>query len=210
MATAKDKKNQEIAELKATILRQEKEIQALKKKLEHMTEVFANAQRARFGQSSEKKVYVLDEDRLSLFNEAEKVQDPKAEEPTEEPFTVKAHNRKKKRTVQELAKNLPVEKIIVELQEAQKTCSKCGGTFRMIGKKLIRREMIIVPQQEKIIEYYSCTYLGEYTSVAYILRHYTGVLCHTGDLIASRRYFLRLHRNRGRIEESSVHNSSPL
>lgn len=28
----------------------------------------------------------------------------------------------------------------------------------MIGKKLIRREMIIVPQQEKIIEYYSCTY----------------------------------------------------
>ncbi|MEI3140760.1 MAG: IS66 family transposase zinc-finger binding domain-containing protein [Lawsonibacter sp.] len=37
-------------------------------------------------------------------------------------------------------------------------CSKCGGTFRLIGKKLVRRELIIIPQQEKILEYYSCTY----------------------------------------------------
>lgn len=88
--------NQEIAELKATIFRQEEEIQAPKKKLDYITEVFANAQRARFGQSSEKKVYIFDGDQLSLLNEAEKVQDPKAEEPTEETFTVKAHNRKKR------------------------------------------------------------------------------------------------------------------
>ena len=43
----------------------------LERKLEHMNEVFANAQRARFGQSSEKKTYVLSEDQMSLFNEAE-------------------------------------------------------------------------------------------------------------------------------------------
>ncbi len=33
---------------------------ALKKKLEHMNEIFLNAQRARFGQSSEKKSYACD------------------------------------------------------------------------------------------------------------------------------------------------------
>ena len=40
----------------------------LKRKLEHMNEVFANAQRARFGQSSEKKSYVLGDDQLNYIN----------------------------------------------------------------------------------------------------------------------------------------------
>ena len=75
----------------------QKENAELKQKLEHMNEILANAQRARFGQSSEKKTYVLSEDQMSLFNEAEICQDSKAEEPTEETLTVKAHARKKKK-----------------------------------------------------------------------------------------------------------------
>ena len=136
----------------------QKENAELKRKLEHMNEVFANAQRAQYGQSSEKKTYVLNEDQLNFFNEAEDCQDHKAEEPTEETLTVKAHARKKKRTVDELAKNLPVEEIVIDLPESRLTCDKCGGTFKLIGKKLIRRELIIIPQSEKILEYYSCTY----------------------------------------------------
>ena len=69
----------EVAVLESTIQTQQSQIQAqqaqieeLKRKLEHMNEVFANAQRAQFGQSSEKKSYVLGKDQLSLFNEAEK------------------------------------------------------------------------------------------------------------------------------------------
>ena len=136
----------------------QKENAELKRKLEHMNEILANAQRARFGQSSEKKTYVLSEGQMSLFNEAEICQDNKAEEPTEETLTVKAHARKKKRTIDELAKNLPVEEIIIDLPESRLTCDKCGGTFKLIGKKLVRRELIIIPQSEKILEYYSCTY----------------------------------------------------
>ena len=136
----------------------QKENEELKRKLEHMNEVFANAQRAQYGQSSEKKTYVLNEDQLNFFNEAEDCQNHKAEEPTEETLTVKAHARKKKRTVDELAKNLPVEEIVIDLPESRLTCDKCGGTFKLIGKKLIRRELIIIPQSEKILEYYSCTY----------------------------------------------------
>ena len=136
----------------------QKENAELKRKLEHMNEILANAQRARFGQSSEKKTYILSEDQMSLFNEAEICQDNKAEEPTEETLTVKAHARKKKRTIDELAKNLPVEEIVIGLPESRLTCDKCGGTFKLIGKKLVRREFIIIPQSEKILEYYSCTY----------------------------------------------------
>ena len=56
------------------------EIDELKRKLEHMNEILLNAQRARFGQSSEKNTYVLQE-QTSLFNEAESSQDHKADKP---------------------------------------------------------------------------------------------------------------------------------
>ena len=76
----------EVAVLEDTIQSQQSQIQAqqaqigeLKRKLDHMNEVFANAQRARFGQSSEKASYVMAEDQICLFNEAEKEQDHKAE-----------------------------------------------------------------------------------------------------------------------------------
>lgn len=121
-----------------------------------MNEVFANAQRARFGQSSEKASYVMAEDQMSLFNEAKKEQDHKAEEPTEETFTVKAHERKKKKTIDE--KNLPVEEVLLKLPDSQLICTKCGGTFKPIGKKFVRREMLVIPRQVKILEYYTVTY----------------------------------------------------
>mgnify|MGYP002622245523 CR=1 FL=1 len=69
----------------------------LRQKLERMNELLLNAQRDRFGQSSEKRKYVLgDGEQLRLFNEAEQAQDAKAEEPTEKTL-VAAHERKKKR-----------------------------------------------------------------------------------------------------------------
>lgn len=66
---------------------------------------------------------------------------------------MKDYARKKKRTVDELTKNLPVKEIGIDFSESRLTCDKCGGTF-----KLIRRELIIIPQTETILEYYRCTY----------------------------------------------------
>lgn len=148
----------EVAVLEETILKQKDEIDELKRKLEHMNEIFANAQRARFGQSSEKSSYVMNKEQINLFNEVEEEQDPKAEEPTEETFTVKAHARKKKRTLEEVIKGLPVEKVMLKLPESQLICNKCGGTFKPIGKKFIRREMVVIPRKVKIFEYYTVTY----------------------------------------------------
>ena len=75
MAAAKAKTTYiaaEVAILEETILKQKDEIEELKRRLDHMNEIFANAQRARFGQSSEKASYVMSEDQISIFNEVEK------------------------------------------------------------------------------------------------------------------------------------------
>lgn len=148
----------EVAILEETILKQKAEIDELKRKLEHMNEVFANAQRARFGQSSEQKNYVLGKDQLSLFNEAESSQDHKAEEPKPETIFVEAHERKKKRSQAEMMKHLPEEEVLLEIPEEQRLCSKCGGKMKPIGKKFLRHEMQIIPKQIKLLAYYAVTY----------------------------------------------------
>lgn len=148
----------EVAVLEETILKQKAEIDELKRKLEHMNEVFANAQRARFGQSSEQKNYVLGKDQLSLFDEAESSQDHKAEEPKPETIFVEAHERKKKRSQAEMLNNLPEEEVLLEIPEEQRLCSKCGGKMKPIGKKFLRHEMQIIPKQIKLLAYYAVTY----------------------------------------------------
>ena len=155
----------EVAALESTIQAQQSQIHAqqaqideLKRKLEHMNEVFANAQRARFGQSSEQKNYVLGKDQLSLFNEAEEAQDHKTEEPTPDTVLIAAHERKKKRSQAEMLNHLPEEEVLLELPEEQLSCGKCGGKMKPIGKKFLRHEMQIIPKQVKLLAYYAVTY----------------------------------------------------
>ena len=147
----------EVAVLEETILKQKAEIDELKRKLEHMNEVFANAQRARFGQSSEKNTYVLQE-QTSLFNEAESSQNHKAEEPKPDTILIAAHERKKKRSQAEMLNHLPEEEVLLEVPEDQLVCSKCGGKMKPIGKKFLRHEMQIIPKQIKLLAYYAVTY----------------------------------------------------
>ena len=146
-----------MAALEDTIAKQKAEIDELRRKLEHMNEVFANAQRVRFGQSSEKNSYVL-HDQASFFNEAEKEQAPKAEEPTPDTILVPQHERKKKRSQAEMLNGLPEEEVLLELPEDQLVCGKCGGKMKPIGKKFLRHEMQIIPKQMKLLAYYAVTY----------------------------------------------------
>ena len=87
----------------------------LRRKLERMNELLLLAQRTRFGQSSEKREYVMQGgNQLQLFNEAEACQNLKEPEPTEETI-VSEHTRKPKRTVDELTEGLPVEKVVLDI-----------------------------------------------------------------------------------------------
>ena len=155
----------EVAVLESTIQAQQSQIQAqqvqieeLKRKLDHMNEVFVNAQRARFGQSSEQRSYVLGKDQISLFNEAEEAQEHKAEEPNPDTILVAPHERKKKRSQAEMLNHLPEEEVLLEIPEEQLVCGKCGGKMKPIGKKFLRHEMQIVPKQAKLLAYYAVTY----------------------------------------------------
>lgn len=138
-------------------LKQENE--ELRRKLERMNELLLNAQRVRFGQSSEKRDYVMP-NQLGMFNEAEAEQDHKASEPTEETLTVKEHQRKRKpkRTAEELTAGLPVKEVVLELPEDELFCSTCGHPLKQIGKKFLYEELEIIPQQVRVIKYYSATY----------------------------------------------------
>ena len=135
----------------------QKENAELKQKLEHMNEVFANAQRTRFGQSSEKNSYVL-HDQTSYYDEAEKAQATTAKEPTPDTILVETHQRKKKRSQAEMLNDLPEEEVLLELPEERLVCSKCGGKMKPIGKKFLRHEMQIIPKQIKLRAYYAVTY----------------------------------------------------
>ena len=166
MSQKSAKQNRRVQELEALLQQSEQEkaelreeVKRLRQKMDRLTEQFLNAQRAQFGQSSEKKVYVMgDSDQLQLFNEAETAQDPKAKEPTVEEVTVAAHKRKKKRTYEELTEGLPEEEILLELHGDQLICSKCGGTLKLIGKKFVKSEIIYIPAQVKLLKYFACTY----------------------------------------------------
>ena len=147
-----------IQEQQTRIRAQQDQIDDLKRKLDRMNELLLNAQRARFGQSSEKRTYVLGTDQLSLFNETESEQDHKAEEPKPETILIPAHERKKKRSREELLQELPEEEVLVELSGEQLVCGKCGGTMKPIGKKFLRHEMQIIPKQVKLLAFYAVTY----------------------------------------------------
>lgn len=139
------------------------EVEKLRRELERMNELLLNAQRARFGQSSERQKYVLPE-QFGMFNEAEAEQNHKAPEPTEETLTVKEHQRKRKpkRTADELTAGLPVKEVVLELPEDQLSCSTCGHPLKQIGKKYLYEELEIIPQQVHVIKYYSATYACEH------------------------------------------------
>ena len=60
--------------LEASVQELRDENERLRQKLERMNELLLNAQRVRFGQSSEKRAYVMAEgEQLRMFNEAEGV-----------------------------------------------------------------------------------------------------------------------------------------
>ena len=133
MSKTEDKSPVREAELQAIIQSQQEKISHLQQQMDRMTELLLIAQRARFGHSSEKAIYVSPE-QITYFDEAENAQDIKAPEPTEDTITVGEHQRKTKRTIEELTANLPVKEVVLELAEKDMICVDCGDTLQFIEK----------------------------------------------------------------------------
>jgi len=131
-------------------------ISDLEKRVEQLTELLRLAQKARFGASSEKAKYILEDgfEQASLFNEAEVCADDNAPEPV----IVSQHKRKPKRTKEKLAKELPVKEVVIDIPEAERVCGICENTLHPIGRELVRRELSIIPAQAYVTETYRINY----------------------------------------------------
>jgi len=131
--------------------------------IERLNQILLNFQRNRFGQHSEKSKYVIADNQCqpSLFNEAEQEQDEKSPEPTPETFVtlVKGHERKKKRTREEICKDLPRTEVVYDVPLEQRI-DKFGRPYKFVAKKRIRTEMIIVPKSFSLVDFYTNVYVS--------------------------------------------------
>ncbi len=120
---------QQISTLQATVNR----LTAL---LEEKNQIILNQNRARFGQSSEKRTYLLNDGQLSMFEQAgDGITNKTSEESAvgKKTVTVVCHERKSKRTMEELTANLPEETIVIDLPDKEKY-SADGRPLKYIGK----------------------------------------------------------------------------
>jgi len=178
-SSAKDIKMSELRDtitaLRKTIATQTATIEALKslieanaaKEAEHLErekvlqEQIDYLTKKLFGTSSEKRSKDIP-GQLSLFDDPYIFNEAEAEvaaAPPMEEVVVREHKRKKKATLDEKLKGLPVEEILIELPEEEQVCDNCGNRLERIGKEFVRRELQYIPAKVKVIEYYTATYV---------------------------------------------------
>ena len=153
---------EQVAKLQETIERLAEDNRKKDAIIEEKNQIILNANRARFGQSSEQRKYVLSDGQLSMFEIAG---DGNCEKPVDGPesagadkvIKVAAHERKAKRTLAELAANIPVQEEIVDLPEDQKFNAQ-GEPLKCIGKVEVRSELIREPERVYLRKYYALTY----------------------------------------------------
>jgi len=134
----------------------ENKVGLLEKRIDQLTELLLSANKARFDPSSEKAKYLLSDEYTqgSFFNEAEAY----ADENIPETVTIEKHERKKKRTKEELAENLPVKEVIIDIPEDERFCGICNGGLHTIGKELVRVELNIIPAKAYLEKLYRLNY----------------------------------------------------
>ena len=141
---------QQISALQATVDRLTATIEEKDRIIAEKIEIILNQNRARFGQSSEKRTYLLCDGQLSLFEQAgdgmteKTLEEASSAEKQEVP--VSAHARKPKRTMEELCANVPEETVIVDLPEEKKFTAD-GRPLKCIGTDDVRVELIREPSR---------------------------------------------------------------
>ena len=144
-------------------LEDKKYLETIKNKdaeIERLNQILLNFKRDRFGQHSERSKYIISEiDQPALFNEAEASQDlADTESGTEElTSTVHEHKRKKKRTKEELYKDIPEEERLYQLPEEELT-DEAGNHYRYFSKERVRKEIEIVKRSVKATGLYCAVY----------------------------------------------------
>ncbi len=126
------------------------QLQEKDQRINYLLEQFRLAQQRHFGQSSESA------DQLGLFNEAEALE---AEAEQDAPEQESISYTRNKPTRKPLPKDLPRERLIHDLDEADKVCDCCGHDLHCMGEEQ-SEQLEFIPASIKVIEHirpkYSC------------------------------------------------------
>lgn len=145
MAAQNPTQSETIEKLEGIIRSQNAEIEDLKQQL-------ALLNRKLFGQRSEKtRVYQEETGQLGMFNEAETEAETtlKAEE---KQIAVSAHKRAPKRTHKQSFEKLETEEVVHSAEDTK--CPECGTEMEVIGRELVRSEVVYVPARLYVRKHY--------------------------------------------------------
>lgn len=151
--------------LEREISRKDQQIDAKDQRIKLLEEYIRLHNSKTFGASSEKG----DGGQGQLFNEAESESEIDSDEDVEsEEVSVPAHTRKKKKRAS-IPDGLPVEEIIYDLPESEKTCPHDGTALKAIGEE-IHRQLDIEPAKIKELRHirkkYACPCCEKYLATA--------------------------------------------
>lgn len=134
----------------------DRQMEQLNQTIANLTETINELKRKIFGISSEKSSNIPSVDgQLSLFDESG-MTEPIFES---EIINVSAHEKKKSRaTHDELAKNVPIRTVDLELEGDDLNCPYCNTLMEDIGSKVVREEIHITPAKVERIQYIQHSY----------------------------------------------------
>lgn len=136
--------------LEKQISKLEKENLILQEKVDFLT-------RKLYGNKSEQTLSLGIEGQMSIFDEAELEANPKALEPDMK--EVASYRRKRfSGQREELLKDIPREKKLCTLAEADRFCVTCGDVLHSVGEEFVRTEIEFIPSKVRVIDYYRETF----------------------------------------------------
>lgn len=143
------------AEIKGKYEKLAQENQELRANYQWLLEQLKLSKQKLYGASSEK---IAEEyGQINLFNEAEMERPMVNREPTVTEITYTRHKRQK-RNQKEMYGNLPVEEVICDLSEEERTCERCGEQMQFLRWES-RKELKIIPAKISIVEYKTAVYV---------------------------------------------------
>lgn len=158
-----EQQSEQIQQQSEQLQQQEEQIRQKDERISELEQMLVNAQRARFGQQSEKSKYVLKDgaEQLSMFEKDEqpKPEDVNQDESSEDTgeIEVAAHKRKHRRTHEELFGNLPVEEVTEDLPEEEKV-NVNGVPLVCVGREYVRTELEVERVKAKVVKHYRLVY----------------------------------------------------
>ena len=132
------------------------EIKELKNENKYLYELLKLSKKKMFGKSAEQ--IAKNYGQISLFNEAETDRTVLEPEPKIEEVIIPAHKRKKKRSYDEIYKDLPVEEVIYDIPEEEKVCKKCGEELTFL-KYETRKEIKLIPAKVSVVVHKKAVYV---------------------------------------------------